>query len=70
MFFVNWKLNRFELKLVGLKARLNAAREVFDSLDDPIPYSLVQDLCVLPQKIAELETKAKQLRLEKGLNDD
>ena len=55
-----WRLERLEQKIAGKKAKLAATLELFSTAKS-LPGTFAIDLTLLPQEIAELETKAKQL---------
>lgn len=60
-FYRKWRLDRLERKIAGKKAKLAATRELVRMRESTVPGFLVSDMQGLPQEIAELETKAKQL---------
>lgn len=60
IFDKTWRLQRIERKIAGKKAKLEATQGLF-SLAKSLPGGFAINLTQLPQEIAELETKAKQL---------
>jgi cell division septum initiation protein DivIVA len=62
-----WRLQRLEYKIAGLKAKLAAARELFNACANSVPDGIVICLRDLPQEIAQLETRAAQLKANAGL---
>ena len=62
IFDKTWRLQRIERKIAGKKAKLQATRELVNACERSVPGALVCDMRNLPQEIAELETRAKQLQ--------
>lgn len=56
-----WRANRLEVKLAGLRAKLAATKTAI-GLVEKFPRSLLHDLSALSLKIAELEEKQRQIR--------
>ena len=56
-----WRANRLEVKLAGLRAKLAATKTAI-GLVEQFPRSLLHDLSALSLKIAELEEKQRQIR--------
>lgn len=54
-------MKKLAIKIVGLRARLEATKEIFSMVDGTAPGPVVFDLCDLPAKIAELEEKRRQI---------
>ena len=55
-----WRLQKLECEIAGLKAKLQATRELFEAAKS-LPGTFALDMTRLPQKIAELEVRHKQL---------
>ena len=61
IFDTEWRRRRIEVKIAGLTAKLKATREIFNACAGTVPGGIVIDMRDIPQRIAELETRAKQL---------
>lgn len=55
-----WRIHKIDIRLAGLKAKLQALKELANETTT-IPGGLVMNLRDLPQEIAELEERKRQL---------
>ena len=56
-----WRIRRAQREVVGLRARLDATRELVRICKRTVPGALVLDMQRLPQRIAEVEELLRQL---------
>ena len=54
------KLQRLEIKLAGVQAKLHTTLKMWDNADGIVPHSLVCDLQNLSEKVARLEKDIQQ----------
>jgi len=57
-----WRTNRIECKIAGLRAKLQATKDLANRCEGNVPGALVIVLRDVPQQIAEMEERVKQLK--------
>lgn len=62
IFDKQWRLQRLECLIAGKKAQLSAVRELVNACANAVPGALIIEMKNLPREIAELETRAGQLK--------
>jgi hypothetical protein len=60
-FFRSARIRKLEIRLAGLRAKLNATQRIVDLCAKDVPGAIVADIQTLPQQIAETEARLRQL---------